>query len=112
MALTHHDATFDHKWRRGKTKLIGTQQGTNQHINGQSSFAHQPEVGYANATGSRLASAVFLTNRVPMSIPACLIDDCGETPVPIKSSDHYVICLGLRNTGCDGAYTHFRNQLN
>ena len=32
MAFAHHDATLDHQRRRGKAKLIGTEQGGDGHI--------------------------------------------------------------------------------
>ena len=81
MALAHHDAAFDHQRCRGKTELIGAEQRADQDV---AAGLHWPSACTRMRLRSLLSTSVCCVSARPSShgVPACLIDDTGEAPVP------------------------------
>ena len=111
MALAHHDAALDHQRRRGKTKLVGTEQGADDHITAGLHLA----VGlHADAPAQAVEHQRLLRlGQTDFPGAAGVLDrrPGRGARTAIVAGDHHMVGFGLGHAGGDGAHAHLGDQL-
>jgi hypothetical protein len=111
MALAHHDAAFDNQRRGGETKLVGTQQRTDQHVAPGFHLAidlhpHATTQAIEHQRLLRLGQTQF-PGRASVLDRRLRAGSCSS----VVTGNHQMIRLGLGDSGSDRADTDLGYQL-